>query len=123
MIPLSPALGQAVETITTWLQLIVTIGAVVSLFYALSKFAAKPNKTQDEKIAILEEWRKHEFTRWQEKVEQRLADGDAHFKNIDKGNHVTQRAILALTDHAINGNNISQLEQARNDLNKYLTGE
>lgn len=109
---MSPAVGTAIETITTWLQLIVTIGAVASLFYALSKFAGKPNRTQDERLDALEKWK--------EKVDERLIVGNTHFDSIDKGNEVTQSALLAIMDALISGDNKDELTQARKDLNKYL---
>lgn len=110
---MNPAVSAAIETITTWLQLIVTIGAVVSLFYAVSKFAAKPNKTQDERLDALEKWRM--------KVDEKLETGNAHFGDIDESNRITQRALLALMSHAINGNDITKLQKAKDDLEIYLT--
>lgn len=109
---MNPAVGTAIETITTWLQLIVTIGAVASLFYALSKFAGKPNRTQDSRLDALEKWK--------DKVDERLLIGNAHFDSIDKGNEVTQTALLAIMDALLSGDNKEELAQARKDLNKYL---
>lgn len=119
---MNPAIGQAVETITTWLQLIVTVGAVVSLFYALSKFAQKPNQTQDQRLDELEKWKHYELAEWQKQIEQRLDDGNSHFESLDEGNRVTQKLLLALAEHALHGNNIGQLQTAINELNDYLTG-
>lgn len=118
---MNPAVGQTIETITTWLQLIVTIGAVVSLFYALSKFASTPNRTQDQRLDTLEKWKEYEFMKWKEKIENRLEVGNSHFKKQDEGNQVTQKALLALIDHSLNGNNVHQLEEAKEQLTNYLT--
>ena len=56
----------------------------------------------------------------QKEVATRLRTGDDHFKAIDDGNKVTQRAILALMKHAINGNDIDELRRAEKNLEEYL---
>ena len=48
---------QIVESITSWLQLIILVGTVVTLIYTLAKFAAKPNQTQDDRLDDLESWK------------------------------------------------------------------
>lgn len=39
---------------------------------------------------------------------------------IENGNRVTQMAILALLDHGIDGNNLEQMKQAKEDLQRHL---
>lgn len=110
---MNPGLQQAIDNISTWLQLIITVGAVVTLFITVSKAAQRPNQTQDERLDALE--------KWQSEVETRLETGSSHFERIDSGNRVTQRALLALMSHAINGNDIGKLRKAKDDLETYLT--
>lgn len=110
---MNPGLQQAIDNISTWLQLIITVGAVVILFITVSKAAQRPNQTQDERLDALE--------KWQSEVEERLETGSSHFERIDSGNRVTQRALLALMSHAINGNDIGKLRKAKDDLETYLT--
>ena len=110
---MNPAISQAIDSISTWLQLIITVGAVVTLFITVSKAAQRPNQTQDERLDALE--------KWQSEVEKRLETGSSHFERIDSGNRVTQRALLALMSHAINGNDIDKLRKAKDDLETYLT--
>lgn len=110
---MNPGLQQAIDNISTWLQLIITVGAVVTLFITVSKAAQRPNQTQDERLDALE--------KWQSEVEERLETGSSHFERIDSGNRVTQRALLALMSHAINGNDIGKLRKAKDDLETYLT--
>jgi predicted negative regulator of RcsB-dependent stress response len=50
-----------------------------------------------------------------------LESYDKRIEDIEKGNKVTQRAILALLEHAIDGNNKNQLIKAKDNLNDYLT--
>lgn len=110
---MNPGVQQAIDNISTWLQLIITVGAVVTLFITVSKAAQRPNQTQDERLDALE--------KWQAEVEKRLETGSSHFERIDSGNRVTQRALLALMSHAINGNDIDKLRKAKDDLETYLT--
>lgn len=110
---MNPGIQQAIDNISTWLQLIITVGAVVTLFITVSKAAQRPNQTQDERLDALE--------KWQSEVEKRLETGSSHFERIDSGNRVTQRALLALMSHAINGNDIDKLRKAKDDLETYLT--
>lgn len=110
---MNPGVQQAIDSISTWLQLIITVGAVVTLFITVSKAAQRPNQTQDERLDALE--------KWQAEVEKRLETGSSHFERIDSGNRVTQRALLALMSHAINGNDIDKLRKAKDDLETYLT--
>lgn len=101
-----------VSAVATILQLIISGGTVVTLIYALFKFAGTPNKSQNKRLDDLEAWKKD--------VERRLSTGDDHFKEIDNGNRITQKAILALMKHAINGNDIDELRKAERSLEEYL---
>lgn len=85
---------------------------MVTLIYALFKFAGTPNKSQNKRLDELEAWKKE--------VEHRLSTGDDHFKEIDNGNRITQKAILALMKHAINGNDVDELRKAERSLEEYL---
>ena len=53
-------------------------------------------------------------------IEERLGKGDDRFKELETGNKVTQKALIALMGHAINGNDVDQLRKAKKDLEDYL---
>jgi len=60
-------------------------------------------------------------------IEDRLEKHDDLFKkdlqrleNVDEANRVTQRAILALLSHGIDGNDIEELRKAKSELQEYL---
>lgn len=76
------------------------------------KAAKSPNDKQNERLDRLEKWRQD--------VDRRLTDGNTHFDTIDEGNRVTQKALLALLAHSIDGNNIKDLEEAKHDLENHL---
>lgn len=101
-----------------WAALLAVASAVVLLSNAAEKIgkavqtAKAPNVKQDERLSSLEEWRKG--------VDQKLANDKKHLATIDEGNRVTQRALLALLDHSIDGNNIKQMQDAKEELQNHL---
>lgn len=101
-----------IEDVMAWLQLFIACGTVITLIYALGKFAAKPTTTQNDRLSRLEEW--------QSKVIIRLAEGDEHMAELDESNRVTQKALLAMLSHEISGNDIEKLKEARKELETYL---
>lgn len=107
-----PEVMETIDNLSTWLQLIVLVASVVTLAVTAAKTAQKPNKTQDERLDALEAWKVE--------VENRLEVGNRHFDSIDQGNRVTQEALLALMSHAINGNDIEKLREAKAKLENYL---
>lgn len=74
--------------------------------------AKNPNKVQNDRLSALEEWRKT--------VDRKLESDKTHFDSIDAGNRVTQIALLALLNHGIDGNNIDQMQNAKEELQNYL---
>ena len=76
---------------------------------------ASPNSRQNEILALHEERLKL--------IEERLEKGDSRFERIDTGSRVTQKALLALMSHAINGNDVDKLQNAKNELETYLIGK
>lgn len=101
-----------------WTILLAAASAVVLLANAAEKIvkaykAAKaPNMKQDERLESLETWRKE--------VERELIGDKSRLEAIDAGNRVTQRALLALLDHGIDGNNIKQMQHAKEELQEHL---
>lgn len=96
-----------------WMNTILTLAAVITMVVTVNKTIQKPNHTQDERLDELESWR--------EKVDTRLEEGNQHFNDIDEGNKVTQKSLLAIMSHEINGNDIDKLKTARDELENYLT--
>lgn len=76
------------------------------------KAAKAPNVQQNERLDRLEEWQKE--------VNKKLDQDRERFDVIDSGTRVTQRALLALLDHGIDGNNIKQMQDAKEELQNHL---
>lgn len=89
--------------------LLANAGEKVAKIYQSMK---APNANQDKRLDDLEEWRKS--------VDRMLAADKKHLESIDEGNRATQRALLALLAHGIDGNNIKQMQDAKEELNSYL---
>lgn len=102
----------------TWTVVLAIASAVVLLSNAAEKIvkawkAAKaPNDQQNKRLDDLEEWRTE--------VDRKLLNDNVHLSNIDCDNRVTQRALLALLAHGIDGNNIEQMQHAQAELQNHL---
>lgn len=101
-----------ISYISQALSLIIQVATIITLIYALYKFAGRST-------ASINEWRK-EIEDWRKEVNKRLDNGNNHFNQIDEGNRVTQEAMLALIDHAIDQNHTDKLIEAKDALQKYL---
>ena len=84
---------------------IVTISAAVKVVCEAIERIRKPNKTQDARISELESKSVKDFNR---------------LNKLEEGNIVTQRALLALLAHGIDGNDIEAMRKAKAELTDYL---
>ena len=101
-----------------WLAILAGANAIVLLANAVEKIvkawkaARAPNDKQNERLDALEAWKAE--------VDHKLNSDNDRLRAIDDGSHVTQRALLALLDHGIDGNNIKQMQHAKEELQEYL---
>lgn len=91
---------------------IVLLSNAVEKIVKAWKAAKAPNDQQNERLDALEEWKKE--------VDRKLIRDNDRLQDIDDGNRVTQRALLALLDHGIDGNNIKQMQDAKEALQDHL---
>jgi hypothetical protein len=89
-----------------------TIGRAVDRIVQARKAAKAPNDQQNKRLDDLEAWKAE--------VDRKLMNDNTHLINIDSDNRVTQRALLALLDHGIDGNNIKQMQHAKEELQEHL---
>ena len=94
---------------------VVIAGAVKEIVHAF-KAAKAPSRKQEEeqnkRLDALEEW--------QSNVETKLNRDNERLSNIEAGNHASLRALLALLDHGIDGNNIKQMQDAKEEHQDHL---
>lgn len=86
--------------------------------------AKRPNKIQDERLDALEADVKsinQTIDHEREKITEQFVSDGLKIDKIEEANVVTQRALLALLSHAINGNDTDALKRAKSDLEEYLT--
>lgn len=76
------------------------------------KAAKAPNNQQNQRLDALE--------KRMDAAEKKLDNDKKHFDAIDASNRVTQVALLALLDHGIDGNNIDQMQHAKEELQTHL---
>lgn len=104
--------SQAVTAVLAVCSAIVLLSNAVEKIVLAVKAAKAPNQRQDERLKALEDWR--------QEVDRKLEADLKHLESIDEGNRATQQAILALLDHGIDGNNIEQMQHAKEMLQNYL---
>jgi hypothetical protein len=85
---------------------------IVKAYKAWKAPAAQQNDQQNKRLDSLELWR--------ESVDAKLSNGDVRMAEIEKGDRAAQRALLALLDHGIDGNNIKQMQAAKEELQNHL---
>ena len=101
------------------LGLIVSAAAAWGVCLKFYNWAKKPNEAQNERIDahdkeiadIKKTLGEHE--KWFEKDLKK-------FEAIETENHIELQALLALLEHGIDGNNIDQMQKAKDTLQSYL---
>lgn len=103
---------------TIWTIILAAASAIVLLanagekIVAAVKAAKAPGNKQDARIEELEKWRQN--------VDAKLNRDNDRLDSIEEGNRASQRALLALLDHGIDGNNIEQMHHAKEELQNHL---
>ena len=105
------------ENIWTWVLAgalaITQLANAAEKISAAVKAAKAPNVEQNKRLTDLETWRKE--------VDRKLSSDQKSLEDIKHGNHAIYRALLALLDHGIDGNNIKQMQDAKSELYSHLT--
>lgn len=101
-----------------WTAVLAVASAIVLLSNAAKAIAnawhaAKaPNVKQDQRLTDLENWRKE--------VDRKLDNDKRQLDEIHNGLRASFQAQLALLDHSLDGNNIKQMQDAKEALNQHL---
>ena len=123
-------LADAVTWILSVCGAIAGIGAAIAVLVKFNTFLKKPNHDQDVKIEAMEE----KITKMSgevDAVKDLLTSKDSQYMDLfkrDKARLDAQensmkmllRANFALLGHALNGNNVEQMQSAFNDIQEYL---
>lgn len=107
------------QTTLTIMQLLLAIGNLAIMLYALTKFIAKPHDTLAQRVSDLEAAVKA--------INISLEKGNERFEEQDKTNKVMIKSLLALIafemQYCITENKpvSDDLKQAKDDLNEFLS--
>ena len=91
---------------------IVLISNAVEKIVKAVKVAKAPEQRQNEEI--------DDIKKRLDKLEKEILIDEKQLKDARACNHVITKGVLALLDHGINGNNIDQMKEARQDVEQYL---
>lgn len=111
--------------IVSALTLIVLIGNAIDRIVKFWKAFKAPNDEMRRELNEMKEWRK-EFEadgpakEWRKNVDKKLDEAASAAKSQDSAHRVLFQSLIALLDHGIDGNNVEQMENAKNALNTYL---
>lgn len=123
-------LADAVTWILSVCGAIAGIGAAIAVLVKFNTFLKKPNHEQDVKIEAMEE----KITKMSgevDAVKDLLASKDSQYMDLFKRDkarldaqensmNMLLRANFAFLGHALNGNNVEQMQSAFNDIQEYL---
>jgi hypothetical protein len=96
-----------------------TVGSAVEKIAKARKAAQAPNEEQDRRLRELEDWRK-ETMDWRKDVERKLRNDNDQLQTVNECLRVILQGQLALLDHGLDGNNIKQMQDAKEDLQNHL---
>ena len=91
---------------------IISISSVIKLIIALVRSLKKPSVDQSERIGKLE--------KRVDRHDELFLNDKRSIEKLEEGTRVTQKALLALLDHSIEGNNTQQMKDAKDDLQRFL---
>lgn len=92
-----------------------TIGGAANWLVKFVQVMKAPNAEQNKQIAEIQEWRKA--------VDAKLDNDNRRIMKQADSDRITQRAMLALLSHGIDGNHIDQMMKARDALQEHLINQ
>lgn len=98
-------LGQLFNMFLVMCGGLITVSGAIGVIVTIVRKATMPNQIQNERLSELEE---------------KINSHDDSLRSIENGNRVTQRAILALLSHGIDGNELDGMRKAKSELTEYL---
>lgn len=116
-------LAELMALVLSFAASLVLLANAVSVLVKVWKAWKAPSEAQNEeqnKRLDAQDKRLDELEEWRKEVNGKLNRDNDRLEAIDSGNRVTQRALLALLDHGIDGNNITQMQHAKEELQDHL---
>ena len=91
---------------------VTTLGSAAEKIAKVIRAAKAPNDEQDRRISTAEKDIRD--------IKGFIADEKKRLDALEGGNRVTQRALLALLGHGLDGNNQKQMKDAKEEIESYL---
>lgn len=110
--PIMMSTQDVVNVILATCAALVTISSAIAVIMRFIAKVKQPEKDQNERLTKVENDIK--------KIQHCLSIDKARLDNIEYGNTITQEALLALLDHALNKDDTETVKQAKKKLEKYL---
>lgn len=107
--------GQFIGAVLAICGVIVTLSSAVTVIVSGIDRAKAPEKLQNDRLDLLE----NEVKR----LDTLINKDSSRMAALEDGNRVTQKAILALLSHGIDGNDIAAMKDAKRDMEEYLIGK
>lgn len=104
--------GQLLACVGTVCGMITGIAAAVAVLSKAVHKAREPNTVQDQRIAALEARA--------DKSDRLLDNDNRRLAALEQEGRITQRALLALLKHGINGNDTKAMKDSMDEIEKYL---
>lgn len=94
---------------------IVSMSAAITVVIKVVQKAKEPEQSQNDRISALE--------KKVDRFEQLFDNDNKRLIELEKGNRVTQQALLALLSHALNGDDVDSVVTAKKRLEEHLIGK
>lgn len=92
---------------------VLTLFNLVDKIINASKKAKEPTDELSKRVEKIEQKMENEY-------EERFKRDLQRIDKIEEGNRITQKALLALLTHSIDGNNTAEMEKVRTELTEFL---
>lgn len=116
--------AEQVIKVVLWIcAAISAVGAAVAVIVKAVTAAKAPTKQLEERMETYERSTEKRLGDLEDAVEKHVeyfGNDKKRLDGIEEGNRVTQRALLALLSHGIDGNDVEGLKKAKNELQQYL---
>ncbi len=107
------------EVMKSVCYLITLIAAVVGIIAAAVTKAKAPDRSRDQELKEHEK-RISELEKTREEFKTFFRSDSDRFIRLENDTRIYQRGLLALINHSIDGNNISELEKCRDELTEVI---
>ena len=91
---------------------IITVLTVWNMVESRVKSIKEPTQTLSSRVAVIESKI--------EEYEQRFKRDKERIEEIERGNRITQRSLLALLNHDLIGDNVEEMTDVKKELENYL---